>query len=417
MNPVPERSIGRSNLQLIGIAYLSFVALGVPGGLLGVAWPSVMRSFGLSLDDVGVVLIALTAGSLLSSFASGPVISRLGAGWFLAGSSAIAAAGLLGFAIAPGWWFVVLSGLLLGVAAGGVDSALNVHFAENHGSRLMNWLHACFGLGATFGPVLMTALLLAGHSWRWGYAIVGAAQVFLALSFGLTVSKWRAPARPSGDPEGALTRDVSVWASVRLPVIWLSVGVFLLAAGVESVAGQWPYSLYTEARGVEPAVAGLWISVYWGALTVSRILYGIAGSRLNDVFSLRVGMLAVVLGAAFVWMRSSELLSFLGLALMGFAIAPVLPLLQLVTPRRVGVRHTANAIGFQTAAGYIGVGILPALAGYLAERQGLETIGPFMVAGSIATILLHELVVRHQADPSRRRGFQKTTKEVVDGEA
>ena len=93
MTPADRRTIPRSRLLIIGIAYFSFVALGAPGGLVGVAWPSMMRTFGLSLDDVGVVLIAYTAGALLSSFASGPVILRFGAGRFLAVRSAIAAAG------------------------------------------------------------------------------------------------------------------------------------------------------------------------------------------------------------------------------------------------------------------------------------------------------------------------------------
>ncbi len=397
MNPAPERTIPRSRLLLIGIAYMSFVALGIPGGLLGVAWPSTMRAFGLSLDDIGIVLIALTAGSLLSSFASGPITSRFGAGWVLALSSSFAAAGMLGFALAPTWWFVVLSGALIGVAAGGVDSALNVYFAENFDSRLMSWLHACFGLGATIGPVLMTSLLVAGHSWRWGYAVVGVAQIVLAICFGLTAERWREPARGFREAAASPSRRASVASSLRLPIIWLSVGVFLLAAGVEAVAGQWPYTLFTEVRGVDLGVARLLISVYWGSLTLSRILYGIAGSRLSVVFSLRVGMLAVVLGTALLWVRSAETVGFLGLALIGFAIAPVLPLLQLITPRRGGARHTANAIGFQTASGYIGVGILPALAGYFAERRGLEIIGPFMVISSMAMLVLHEVVVRREA--------------------
>jgi len=401
-------------MLLVAIAYASFVTLGMPGGLLGVAWPSTMRSFGLSLDDVGAVLMALTAGSLVSSFASGPVIARFGAGWFLAASSAAAAVGLLGFALAPTWSFVVVSGCIMGVSAGGVDSALNVYFAENHDSRLMNWLHACFGLGATVGPILMTALLAAGHSWRWGYVVVGAVQVLVTVCYGLTAGRWREPARRSQQQQtGEPARDVGVAVSLRLPIIWVSVGVFLMAAGVEAVAGQWPYSLFTEGRGVDSTVAGLWISVYWGALTLSRILYGLVGSRLNDEVTLRVGMLAVVLGGALVWLRSSDLLSFVGLALIGFAIAPVLPLLQLLTPRRFGAQHTVNAIGFQTAAGYTGVGLLPAMAGYFGERQGLETLGPFMVILAITMLVLHEVLLRRPTTESNGRATAGTMREVA----
>jgi fucose permease len=408
----------RSRLLRIGISYASFVALGLPGGYLGVAWPSMRGEFELSLDAVGAMLVVFTVGSLVASFASGPAISRFGAGRFLAVSSLAAAVGLLGYGLAPSWWFVVMSGLLVGAAAGAIDSGLNVYFAENHGSRLMNWLHACFGLGATIGPALMTVLLRGGYSWRWGYAVSAAVQAVLAVSFGLTHTGWRDPQRAvAGAPRTTPSQDAGLLASLGLPVVWLSVGVFLLSAGAESVAGQWPYSLFTEARGVDPAVAGIWVSLYWGALTLSRILYGAVATRLRDVASLRIGMAAIVVGSVLLWWRTADVVSFLGLALIGFATAPVLPLLQLVTPRRVGAGHTANAIGLQTAAGYLGVGVLPALAGNLAERLGLETIGPFLVVSGVLMLLLHEVIVRSYRGESRWCSLARGAQEVADGEA
>ena len=43
------------------------------------------------------------------------------------------------------------------------------------------------------------------------------------------------------------------------------------------------------------------------------------------------------------------------------------------------------------------MGILPALAGYVAERRGLEIIGPFMVISSVAMVALHEVIARRNA--------------------
>jgi fucose permease len=247
----------------------------------------------------------------------------------------------------------------------------------------------------------MTAVLTAGGSWRWGYAGVGLAQLALAACFALTARRWREPAVSHDLPSGGQQGDAGMGASLKLPVVGLSIGVFLLMAGVESIAGQWPYSLFTEERGISPTAAGVWMSVYWGALTAGRILYGLAGSRLRVVFSLRVAMVGVVLGAALLWQRSIALLSFLGLAMIGFSIAPLIPLLQLVTPRRVGAEHTANVIGFQTAAGYLGVGVLPALAGLLADSRGLETLGPSLLVSSLLMVLIHEAI--------HRRSVGKTT--------
>jgi fucose permease len=385
---------GRTRVLSIGIAYAGFVVLGLPSGLLGVAWPSIRETFGIPLDAVGALMLATTAGYLLSSFSSGPVVSRVGMGRLLLASGAIAGVGLLGYAVAPGWWAMVLFGLLAGTGGGAIDAGLNTYFATNHSASLMNWLHACFGLGATLGPAVMTAVLNAGQSWRWGYAVAGALQGLFAICVGLTLRQWRlaGPQSPGAQP-GPPARSARGGDTLRLPLVWFNLALFFMYTGTEGTAGQWPYSLLTEVRSVAPSTAGLWVSVYWGSLTVGRIVFGIVADRLGVVSSVRMCTLGVALGSAFIWWNATDALSFLGLALVGFALAPVFPLLVSVTPQRVGAEHAANAIGFQVAAAGLGISLLPGLAGFLAEKTSLEVIGPFMFAISIVMLLLHEAIV------------------------
>ena len=54
----------------------------------------------------------------------------------------------------------------------------------------------------------------------------------------------------------------------------------------------------------------------------------------------------------------------------------------------------SHAIGFQIAASSLGGAGIPALAGILAKRFGLEIIGPYLVAVAGALLVLHELALR-----------------------
>jgi len=388
----------KTRILLIGIAYSGFIVLGLPSGLLGVAWPSIRESFGISLDAVGTLLIAATVGYLLSSFSSGPVISRVGIGTFLMVSSIMAGVGLLGYSLAPAWWVMVLLGVLTGMGGGAVDAGLNTYFATNHSASLMNWLHACFGLGAALGPVVMTAVFSVGQSWRWGYVLVGVLQGLLALCFGVTLDRWRlaGPKSSQAGPSSPADR-VSSGDTLRLPAVWFGIALFFIFTGIEGTAGQWPYTLFTEARSVAPSTAGFWVSIYWGSLTVGRIVFGIVADRLRIVSLLRGCMLGVILGSAFVWWNVTDTLGFLGLALIGFSVAPLFPSMVSDTPKRLGAAHAPNAIGFQVSAASLGIAILPGLAGVLAENLGLEVIGPFLLIVSTAMFLLHETIVHHRS--------------------
>src|SRR5262245_42658285 len=141
---------------LLGIAFVAFVSLGLPDGVLGVAWPSMRRSFDLPLSALGALLAAAMAGYLASSFGSGVVVARLGVGSLLAWSSATMVASSLAYAMAPAWSVVVAGGVLAGLGAGAIDAGINAYAAARFPPRLVNWLHACYGVGAMLGPLVMT---------------------------------------------------------------------------------------------------------------------------------------------------------------------------------------------------------------------------------------------------------------------
>jgi fucose permease len=292
---------------------------------------------------------------------------------------------------------MVAAGLVSGAGNGAMHVGLNTHFAANHGVGAVNGLHACFGIGATLGPLVMTAILRAGSSWRWGYGAAGLIMGLVALYFAITHNRW------SGSAEKAAGENQSGGRSsletLSLPIVWVSVLVFFVYTGVESTAGQWVYSLFTEARSVTESTAGFWVTVYWGGLAAGRVMLGRVVDQFEVVSVLRLCILGVVVGAALIWWHPTDMLSFLGLALIGVAEGPIFPSLVSGTSRRVAAGHVDNTIGFEVTAASLGVAALSSLAGVLAARRSLEVIGPFLAGCAVVMFLLHEIVVRHEKNP------------------
>jgi len=383
----------RSGLLLVGLAYLGVVNIGLPDGLLGVAWPSIRASFDLPLDALGALLVMFTTGYLLSSFSSGRLLTHINVGSLLTLSCLATAASLLGYALAPQWWLMVVLGLLAGLGAGAIDAGLNTYAATHFSARSVNWLHACYGVGATIGPLLMTSMLMADRPWQWGYGMVGVWQLLLAGCFGLTYQWWPIASASAETPAAAPVHAASSSSTLRLPVVWLSIAVFFIYTGLEAAAGVWPYSLFTEARAIPVSTAGMWVSVYWGGLTTGRLLSGIVVGFVPVRLLLRLYIVGIAIGATLVWPHLADLLSFLGLALMGLSSAPVFPMLIATTPARLGDAHTANGVGFQIAAAVLGQSLLPAVLGVLARNLGLEIVGPCLLTAAILLLALYETLM------------------------
>ena len=183
--------------------------------------------------------------------------------------------------------------------------------------------------------------------------------------------------------------------ALREPRVRANAVLFFLYAGAEASAGQWAYSLLTEARGMAPAAAGVAAAAYWGSIFVGRLAFGAIAHHVPPSSLLRLGMAGAPLAALVVCLTRSGALGFAGLFALGLLIAPIFPLLIAETPARVGERHAAHAIGFQISAATLGAGALPALAGLLARYAGLESLGPFLLATTVLLLLLHERGSRH----------------------
>lgn len=367
----------KSRLGLILLIYVAFISLGLPDGLLGVAWPSIRASFAIPLDSLGMLLVASTTGYLTSSFASGRLIARLGVGKVLAASCAATGLGLIGYTLVPAWWMMVMLGVVAGLGAGAIDAGLNTYVAAHFGEGLMQWLHASYGIGVTLGPIIMTVALNVFSKWRLGYAVVGTAQILLAAAFVLTLPMWQRKDDPVGAAQAArrLTDyKTAMPETLRRPAVWLSLLMFFLYTGAEAMLGNWTYSLLTESRGIAPQVAGLWAGSYWATFTIGRIVAGLYAKRVGVHALVRGSILAALAGGVLLWWNPFAAASVLGVALIGLAIAPIFPGMVSGTSGRVGVRHAANTIGMQIGAAGIGAATIPGLAGVLARRTSLEAI-------------------------------------------
>lgn len=390
-NPRKSRS-GRRTALLLTLAYVGFISLGMPDGLLGVAWPAMRASFGLPVGALGSLLICSTIGYLISSATSGWLMARMNVGTLLALSCLATSASLFGYAFAPAWWMLISFGVLSGLGAGAIDAGLNTYVATFHSARTVNWLHAFYGLATTSGPALMTAVLTSGRGWQTGYTIVAAGQFALVLCFGLTRRLWpKVEASVVHDVPGnsSSTPIPRIW---QLPAVWLSVAVFFVYCGIEAAAGAWSYSLLTEARGVSKAIAGSWVSAYWGCFTIGRVASGVITNHVSTKWLLRLSILGIAFGALLLWTNLASLLSFIGLALMGLSCAPIFPMMIATTPDRIGQRLVASTVGLQISAAVLGQSLLPSFIGVLAAKAGLEVLSPVLLVAAFLLLLLTEIL-------------------------
>jgi len=372
-------------LPLLALSYLAFISLGLPDTVIGVAWPSIRDSFGLSQAGMGAVLTTGVAGYVVSSILAGRIVVRLGVGRLLAVSSAFVAAGLCGYASAPRWALFLPMAAVIGLGSGAIDASLNGWAARHIPVRHVNWLHACWSIGATAGPAMMTAVLAHGASYQVGYLLLASVLGAMALAFAITRRAWE----DDGGGAATTTSHTGADEALRSGRVWLQIVLFFTYTGLEAGTGQWCFTLLREARGLDVESAGAWTAGYWGSILAGRILLGFVVDRVGPDRLLRGATLSALAGAV-LFASSDGALGRLGLVLLGASLAPMFPTLMSRTPARVGDHLAPHAVGFQVGAATLGSAAVPAVFGLLAAGAGLRAIGAAVAGVALVLLALHE---------------------------
>ena len=345
------------------LALLAFFAIALPDAMLGVAWPFMRMTFDQPLAAMTLVLPFGVAATVLSTSSWTWAAARLGLGRLLAGSLAMSTAALLICAVAAAYWVVVGCAVLFGLSAGAIDAALNAYAVRHFGPRRINLMHAAFGVGAATSPLVVTAAISAGRTWRWSYLAVMVIQLLLTVLFAATTRRWSDAAAGAGavpPPRPRPTRPR--WSPQPRAVAGLL--VITVEVGLESAVGLWAFIFLFDAMALSAATAGVVVSGYWAAIVLGRIGLGPVAERIGTWPVLATVTTIAVIAAVLV-MSGRPALAAVGLVLLGLAAAPVYPLLVLTTgeltpagsvDRLVGYQAAASTVGSVTFAG--GVGLL-----------------------------------------------------------
>ncbi len=316
-----------------------------------------------NLDDgtLGLLLLCLGIGSLATMPVAGALAGRFGARPVLAAAVLVTGAALMVLSRAAGLPVLAVALTGLGLGIGLLDCLMNlqaVAVERRAGRPMMSGFHGLYSLGCILGAAGVSALLSLGLAPAAAtLAVVAAiAAAFLVALPGILPTVADGP----GGPAFALPRGPVLGIGLLCFVVFLTEGSAL----------DWSGVFLIQARGLDPARAGLGYAAFSLTMTVGRL----AGDALvRRVGGRRVVVLGALLAAAGIGLATAVPLwpaTLLGYALVGAGCANIVPVLFTAAGRQESV-PAALAIPAVTTLGYAGVLAGPAAIGLLAHATSL----------------------------------------------
>jgi MFS family permease len=372
--------------------YAAFIGAGFAFASWASRIPQVRDRLDLTPAELGLVLLAIAAGSLIALPISGLIIARLNTRLTTTVMAAMLAAALT--IVATGYLAgvgLVLIGLfLLGFAHGAWDVAMNVQGAqvERHlGKAIMPRFHAGFSLGTVAGALLgaaMIALKIPVTAHLIGVAvIITVALPTLVRQFLPDTTALDAQVESGPDITGSKPGALARWREPRT----LFVGLFVLAfAFSEGTGNDWISVALIDGYHAPAVVGTLGFAAFLAAMTAARWV----GPRLLDrhgrVPVVRALALVAVIGLILFVFSPNIPLAFLGALLWGAGTSLGFPVGMSAAADDPAA--AAGRISVVASIGYCAFLAGPPLIGFLGSYEGvLRAITAVVVLLAIATML------------------------------
>ena len=353
-----------------------FAAFGAFWGAWGAALPAVQSHAGVDDGQLGVALLCIGAGALVSMRLAGTLVDRWGAAALPATMAAFGAAAVLpGLASSAAGLSAAL--LVLGASSGAVDVAINAEGTRSEtatGRPILSLAHGTFSACVVVGSLATGALRAADAGAELVLVLVGA--VVVAIAAGLA----RAPA--AGDAATVAPR-----APLRdLPRILLVLGALCaLAFFVENAWQSWGAVHLESDLDASPALGALAPALFAGAAATSRLGGHALIGRFDEILIMRAGAAAGAAGTLVAAIAPAAALALAGIVVAGAGISICAPILFSLAGRSADEAVRGAAVSIVTTIAYLGFLIGPAAVGLLADATSLRA--SLACAGAIALLL------------------------------
>jgi fucose permease len=361
-------------------------------GLAVATWfarvPAARDALGLTAGELGLLMLTLSAGSLLALPLAGAVAHRLGAARTVAAASVSVSAGLALVGVAAGaWGWVPAVGVglfAIGFGSGTCEVAMNVEAAaveRRLGRTIMPRFHAAWSLGTVAGAGIGAAAA------RAGVPIAVHLAVIAVIVGGGTLVAVRSFLPVEGGEPGAARKGSGLLAAWREPRTVLIGLLVLVMAFTEGTANDWLAVAFVDGHGVSEAVGAASFGVFVAAMTIGRTVGTVALDRWGRLRVLWVTMAFAAAGAAVTVYADALPLALAGVALWGVGACLGFPVGMSAAADEPS--HAPARVSVVAVVGYTAFLAGPPLVGLLGDRVGVLRallIVPLLILPALALV-------------------------------
>ncbi|MDR0297814.1 MAG: MFS transporter [Streptococcaceae bacterium] len=366
----------KATRQLVLMNFLLYISLGLPDFIFGGAWPILHTQLQINVEWIASITAASLAFSLLANFIFMHIRMKIDTFLILATLSLVLGLFLVFFAEKAWLFFMAIP--FIGLGQGAIDIAVTSFVASRYSGRVMNLLHAYFGLGVTLSTLFIALSIALTNDIKIAILAVICSHLLILLHF----LRYRKLFRKNKNR--IRFKKNKIHLSFR---DWLF-PLFSFLYAIEQVLGIFLAS-YLVYLGYSASFAAFITGLFWLSIMLGRFLGAYLGKYLTSEQQLLLFTAVSLIGSSLFFS-----FQFIAPLVIGLGIGPLYPIFMEKPFSLFEYAVASKVTGFTVQSATLGILFVPIFYSLFIEKWSFYFFNGFIFGNLLLLIVVESLIWR-----------------------
>lgn len=391
-----------SMYNFLFVVFVSYVLYGLSGNLLNSVWPKVAGDIGAAVALLGVVSTLCNITSGVTSAFVYKIRRKYGTNITISIGLVFMALCLILYGVAKNIYIIGIGFIVLGIGNAIVDVGANSYIIKAYDAKKVSLLHACWGIGSSVGPMIMTLSITFLKNYRMGFAIGAVITIAVFILMRFMKRKWEAN-KASVAKETVELHSVSEEEKtsnkkfvdiIKIDLALIVMICFFFGNALNGLMNTWIATIYVEQRHITVIEGANLATVFFASLTLMRVILGFIASNFKTKNVIFFGIIVAIVGVGLMFIKSTNIyFLYLNAAVLGIGIAPIIPFFNHYLKTLFGENNVGEILGYCSIFSLTGIGISSFCATLVVKFFGIDVIQVYIIIVAVILLAIFSYIV------------------------
>lgn len=383
--------------------FFCYAILGLCAPVVSSIWPEIAKEILVDASLIGLVVTVNCVASGISSFFAFKVRHKLGTNYTNILGLVFFAISMIMFINIKNYSMVVVAMIILGLGNGLIDVNSNSYVVKAYDAKWVSFMHSCWGLASSIGPIFMSAAILYTPSYKNGFKMILALIILAIVILLLLKMKWTKKKQYLDKEivdlhsvtEEEKNSEISMVDVIKQKGVKAMLICFTLANGAGCAMMAWLATIVVSQKGVTVVEGATAVTAFSFALMLGRIGIGITVEKVGIQKTIKILSLLIFIFilALFLPYKSASLI-YANAALIGFMAGPITPLLNSNLKELFDKKILGELISLGCVCSLLGVSAISILMTIASQIISINYIQIIPAIGFFVMFLVYSNIVK-----------------------